>query len=81
LDGGRDSFADAAPAAISGVITNDDGQPLGGVTVNLSGGHGARTITDANGHYRFANVESDGFYVVTRAWQTIHSALRAEPSP
>lgn len=58
----------AAPATISGVVTRSDGMPLGGVSVNLSGGHlnaVTRTITDGNGKYRFANVETSGFYVVT----------------
>jgi hypothetical protein len=57
----------AAPALISGVITTADGQPLAGTTVNLSGGRGARTITNASGQYRFDNVETEGFYVVTPA--------------
>jgi hypothetical protein len=55
----------AAPATISGVVTREDGAPLGGVTVNLSGGGNTRTITDANGLYRFENVSTDGFYTVT----------------
>jgi len=59
------AIAGAPRAAISGVISTDDGQPLGGVTVRLSGGVGARTITDALGRYRFDNVATDGFYIVT----------------
>jgi len=57
----------AAPATISGVVTRSDGSPVGGVSVNLSGGHfgGVRTITNGNGQYRFDNVETDGFYIVT----------------
>ena len=55
----------AAPALISGRVTDDNGAPLGGVTVNLSGGKGTRTITDSNGNYRFENVETEGFYTVT----------------
>ena len=55
----------AASSRISGVITRADGQPLGGVTVNLSGGGTARTITAANGFYRFNNVETNGFYTVS----------------
>jgi hypothetical protein len=42
--------------------------PLGGVSINLSGGQlntMTRTITDGNGQYRFTNVETNGFYVVT----------------
>jgi hypothetical protein len=55
----------AAPATISGVVNRSDGAPLGGVTVNLSGGRTSRTITDGNGQYRFENVETSDFYTVT----------------
>jgi PA domain-containing protein/carboxypeptidase family protein/uncharacterized protein DUF4214 len=55
----------AAPATISGQITTADGSPLAGVTMNLSGARSARTITDSNGNYRFSNVDTDNFYVVT----------------
>jgi subtilisin-like proprotein convertase family protein len=55
----------AAPATISGKITTPNGQPLGGVTINLSGGRTAKTITDSNGNYRFTNIETDNFYTVT----------------
>jgi hypothetical protein len=54
----------AAPATISGIITSTTGQPLGGVVVQLSGDRQDRAITDANGVYRFENVETDGFYSV-----------------
>jgi hypothetical protein len=54
----------AAPASISGIVTREDGSPLGGVSVYLNGGGNTRTITDANGLYRFENV-ADGFYTVT----------------
>jgi hypothetical protein len=55
----------AAPATISGRITTPDGAPLGGVTMNLSGARSAKTITDANGNYRFAGADTDNFYTVT----------------
>jgi len=55
----------AASSRISGVITRADGQPLGGVTVNLSGSQSGRTITDGNGFYRFSNADTNGFYTVT----------------
>lgn len=54
----------AAPATISGRVTTSDGVPLAGVTMNLSGARSARTITDANGNYRFTNVDTDNFYTV-----------------
>jgi hypothetical protein len=55
----------AAPATISGRVTTSDGAPLGGVTMNLSGARSAKTITDANGNYRFAGADTDNFYTVT----------------
>jgi hypothetical protein len=55
----------AGSSRISGFVTRADGQPLGGVTVNLSGSQSARTITDANGQYRFSDVDTNSFYTVT----------------
>src|SRR6185295_7336939 len=54
----------ASDGSISGVVTTSDGRPLGGVTVNLSGGRlsgNTRTITDDYGQYRFVNVETGEF--------------------
>jgi hypothetical protein len=55
----------AAPATIRGQVTAANGTPLPGVTMYLSGGTSARTITDSNGNYRFVNVDTDNFYTVT----------------
>ena len=55
----------AATANISGQVTTSGGQPLAGVTVQMSGGATRKTITDSNGNYRFENVETDKFYIVT----------------
>jgi serine protease AprX len=55
----------AAPVTISGQITTPDGQPLGGVTVRMSGAALRKTITDSDGNYRFENVDTDNFYTVT----------------
>ncbi len=55
----------AAPATISGNVTTANGAPLAGVTMNLSGGRSATTITDSSGNYRFAGVDTDSFYAVT----------------
>src|SRR6185295_18544606 len=62
----------AAPATISGKITTTDGASLAGVTVNLSGGKTARTITDSNGDYRFENMETGLFYTVTPTLVNYH---------
>jgi hypothetical protein len=64
----------AAPANISGRITMADGSPLAGVSMNLSGGRSGRTTTDANGNYRFANVDTDNFYTVIPALVNYHFA-------
>jgi hypothetical protein len=55
----------AAPATISGVVTTQDGAPLAGVTVRLTGAGSALAITDSNGHYQFSPVNTDNFYTVT----------------
>jgi len=55
----------AAPAALTGRVTNSEGDPLGGVLVNLGGSKTARAITDSEGMYSFTGVETGGFYVVT----------------
>jgi hypothetical protein len=62
----------AAPATVSGQITTADGQGVPGVTVTLSGGRFARTITDSNGNYRFLSVDTDNFYTVTPSLVNYH---------
>ncbi|MGH9927945.1 MAG: DUF4214 domain-containing protein, partial [Pyrinomonadaceae bacterium] len=42
------------------------------VVVNLSGTQNRKGITDANGNYRFDNVETNGFYSVTPARLNYH---------
>ena len=53
----------AADGTVSGTIT--DGAPIAGAVINLSGTQSRKTITDANGNYRFDGVETSGFYTVT----------------
>jgi serine protease AprX len=55
----------AAAASIGGQVTTPGGQPLAGVTVQMSGGAGRKTITDGNGNYVFENVETNKLYTVT----------------
>jgi hypothetical protein len=55
----------AAGGVVSGRIVDNKGVPVAGAVVRLSGTQNRKFITDANGVYRFANVETNGFYNVT----------------
>jgi glucose/arabinose dehydrogenase len=51
---------------VTGRITNSsDGTPVAGVVVRLTGTQNRKTITNANGDYRFDNVETSGVYTAT----------------
>jgi hypothetical protein len=55
----------ATNGIISGRITDSNGAGVSGTIVNLGGTQSRKTITDANGNYRFDSVETNGFYTVT----------------
>jgi predicted extracellular nuclease len=55
----------AANGSITGRITNLDGGPVSGATIQVSGTQTRKSITDTNGNYHFDNVETNGFYTVT----------------
>jgi hypothetical protein len=55
----------ASGGVITGRILDDQGNPVAGAVVKLSGTQNRKFITDANGYYRFDNVETNGFYTVT----------------
>ncbi|HBB87027.1 MAG TPA: hypothetical protein DC047_05380, partial [Blastocatellia bacterium] len=59
----------ATSGVITGRITDTNSVPVAGAVVNVSGTQNRKTITDANGNYRFDDVETSGFYTVraTRA--------------
>jgi predicted extracellular nuclease len=57
----------AANGVVSGRLTDPNGVPIAGVIVNLSGTQNRKSITDANGNYRFDAVETNGFYTVRPA--------------
>ena len=63
------TFASLAPTAsggsVTGRIVDDNGAPVEGAVVRLNGTQNRKFITDANGFYRFDNVETNGFYTVT----------------
>ncbi|HSS22811.1 MAG TPA: DUF4214 domain-containing protein [Pyrinomonadaceae bacterium] len=54
----------AADGRITGRITDHQGAPVPGTVIQLNGSQSRKTITDANGNYRFENVETSGFYTV-----------------
>jgi hypothetical protein len=70
--GGIITAPTAADGNVSGAITDGSGNPLPGVVVNLSGAQSRRTITDANGNYRFRSVATGGSYTVTPELANYH---------
>jgi hypothetical protein len=51
--------------AISGQVVDDQGAPLSGVAVTLSGTQVVTTQTDASGHYNFSNLPTSGVYAIS----------------
>ena len=55
----------AAFGDVTGQVTNsNDGMPVAGAVILLTGTQNRKTITDANGNYRFDNVQTSGVYTV-----------------
>ena len=57
----------AASGTIAGRIADANGVGVEGAVVSLSGTQARKTITDAQGNYSFAEVETNGFYTVRAA--------------
>jgi Carboxypeptidase regulatory-like domain/Domain of unknown function (DUF4214) len=55
----------AANSSISGQVITADGNPLAGVTVVLEGAESKQTVTNSQGNFRFSNIETGQFYIVT----------------
>jgi hypothetical protein len=70
------AFEKQAPSAsngsISGRIVDSAGLPVEGVAITLSGSQTRLTVTDRDGNYRFDEVETGGFFVVTPARANFH---------
>ncbi|NEQ73048.1 MAG: carboxypeptidase regulatory-like domain-containing protein, partial [Okeania sp. SIO2C9] len=65
-------FDDIIPGSISGTVTNENGDPIPGVTINLldsngdpvlENGNPITTTTDNNGDYIFTDVEPGEYQV------------------
>ena len=52
----------AADSTVSGRILDNNGNPVEGAVIRLSGTQNRKTITDADGNYNFTEVETNGFY-------------------
>ncbi|MEP6571034.1 MAG: PQQ-dependent sugar dehydrogenase, partial [Acidobacteriota bacterium] len=61
FSGPTGSFGDV----IGRVTSSSDGSGVSGGVIQLSGTQNRKTITDANGNYRFDNVQTSGVYTVT----------------
>ena len=57
----------ATDGSVSGFILDQDGRPIEGVGILMSGSQNRLTVTDTNGYYHFENVEENGLYVLTPA--------------
>ena len=55
----------ASNGAVAGRIVDNNGNPVEGAVVKLSGTQNRKFITDSNGFYHFEDVETNGFYTVT----------------
>jgi hypothetical protein len=55
----------ASAGTVNGRIVDDNGLPVPGAVVRLTGTQNRRFITDASGFYSFDNVAAGGFYTVT----------------
>lgn len=53
--------------SIAGNVVDENGAPLSGVTITLSGSQSVVTVTDAQGNFRFSNLPTTGAYTVTAA--------------
>jgi len=51
---------------VTGQVTDSsNGTPVPGTVIRMTGTQDRKTITDANGNYRFDNVQTSGVYTVT----------------
>jgi hypothetical protein len=51
--------------SISGNVLDENGDPLPGASITLSGSQSAVALTDALGNFRFSNLSTSGTYTVT----------------
>jgi hypothetical protein len=54
----------ASDGNVSGQILDNNGNPVEGAAVRMTGTQNRLTVTDAAGHYNFDDVDTNGFYTV-----------------
>lgn len=50
---------------LAGNVTDENGDPLGDVTVNLTGSQSSSAVTDSQGGFMFANLPASGSYTIS----------------
>ena len=50
--------------SIDGNVVDEEGKPLSGVAITLSGSQSVATVSDAQGNFRFSNLATTGTYTV-----------------
>ena len=51
--------------SITGTVKDENGNPLSGAAINLTGSQSAAALTDSQGTFRFSNLPTSGSYSVT----------------
>ena len=50
--------------SLSGTVTDENGDPVAGAAIGLSGLHSSNVVTDAQGSFRFSGLPTSGIYTV-----------------
>src|ERR1051325_1649998 len=51
--------------SLKGTVTDEEGKPISGAMLNLTGSQLVTTVTDAAGNFQFSDLATSGFYTVT----------------
>jgi len=51
--------------SLAGTVNDEEGNPISGATLNLTGSQSLTTLTDAAGNFQFSNLATSGVYTVT----------------
>jgi hypothetical protein len=51
--------------SLAGTVIDEEGNPIAGATLNLTGSQSLNALTDAAGNFRFSNLATSGVYTVT----------------
>src|SRR6185369_13795956 len=51
--------------SLTGTVSDEEGKPLSGAVLYLTGSQKVTTVTDAAGHFQFSDLGTSGVYTVT----------------